>query len=86
MRIAERDPALNAFSLVLADAGPGRGAGRDAALAAGEAAGPLHGVPVAIKEEIDVARVRDHLRRSRQRRPRSPRTASWYDGSGRPGR
>ena len=54
-RIAERDPALNAFSVVLTAQARAEAAARDASLAAGEEAGPLHGVPVAIKEEIDVA-------------------------------
>ena len=54
-RIAERDPGLNAFSRVLADEARAEAAERDRALAAGEPTGPLHGVPVAIKEEIDVA-------------------------------
>ncbi len=54
-RIAERDPALNAFSVVLADQARAEAAERDRTLAAGEAPGPLHGVPIAIKEEIDVA-------------------------------
>ncbi|HET8605084.1 MAG TPA: amidase family protein, partial [Marmoricola sp.] len=54
-RIAERDGALNAFSVVLADEARAEAARRDASLAAGEEPGPLHGVPVAIKEEIDVA-------------------------------
>lgn len=54
-RIAERDPALNAFSVVLAEEARAEAARRDASLAAGEAPGPLHGVPVAIKEEIAVA-------------------------------
>lgn len=54
-RIAERDPALNAFSVVLTEQARAEAAARDASLAAGEEAGPLHGVPVAIKEEIDVA-------------------------------
>ncbi len=50
-RIAEQDPALNAFSVVLADRA------RADATALGRRRsdrGPLHGVPVAIKEEIDV--------------------------------
>jgi amidase len=54
-RIAERDPALNAFSVVLADEARAEAAARDRALADGESPGPLHGVPVAIKEEIEVA-------------------------------
>jgi amidase len=54
-RITARDPALNAFSVVLADAARVEAAERDRALATGETPGPLHGVPVAIKEELDVA-------------------------------
>ena len=54
-RIAERDPALNAFSVVLAAEAGAEAQRRDDALAAGETPGPLHGVPVAIKEELDVA-------------------------------
>src|ERR1044072_1159217 len=54
-RIAERAPALNAFSVVLADQARAEAAERDRSLAEGVAPGPLHGVPVAIKEEIDVA-------------------------------
>jgi amidase len=51
-RIAEDDPGLNAFSVVLAEAAREEAAARD-----GQATGrgPLHGVPVAIKEELDVA-------------------------------
>ncbi len=51
-RIASLDPGLNAFSVVLADqaradaAALGRGTGTP---------GPLHGIPIAIKEELDVA-------------------------------
>ncbi len=54
-RIAERDPALNAFSVVLAEQARTEASERDRALSAGEVLGTLHGVPVAIKEEIDVA-------------------------------
>jgi amidase len=54
-RIEQRDPALNAFSVVLATEARAEAADRDAALAAGEAPGPLHGVPIAVKEELDVA-------------------------------
>ena len=54
-RIADRDPALNAFSQVLQTEALAEAEARDAAQAAGEPLGPLHGVPIAIKEEIDVA-------------------------------
>ncbi|HUZ02908.1 MAG TPA: amidase [Thermomicrobiaceae bacterium] len=49
-RIAERDPALNAFQVVLAD--EARGAARQAEreIAAGDYRGPLHGVPIAAKD------------------------------------
>ncbi|WP_460839435.1 amidase [Nocardioides marmoraquaticus] len=46
-RIAERDPALNAFSVVRAD--EARAEAREVPQ------GPLHGLPVAVKEELDVA-------------------------------
>ncbi len=54
-RIDERDRELNAFSVLLVDEAIAEAEERDAALAAGGLAGPLHGVPIAIKEEIDVA-------------------------------
>jgi amidase len=54
-RIQRYDGRLNAFTHVLHDAALAEAAERDAA--APEGRGPLHGVPVAIKEEIDVAGV-----------------------------
>ena len=54
-RIAALDPALNAFARVVADEARAEAAARDEHLAGGGAPGPLHGVPIAIKEEIDVA-------------------------------
>ncbi len=54
-RIRRLDPAYSAFTVVLDDAARAEADERDAALARGEASGPLHGVPVAIKEELDVA-------------------------------
>ncbi len=54
-RIGERDPGLNAFSVVLAEQARAEAAELDRSLASGGTTGPLHGVPVAIKEEIDVA-------------------------------
>jgi len=56
-RIREHDPRLRAFSEVLDDAALVEADRRDAARAGGDALGPLHGVPVAIKAELDVAGV-----------------------------
>lgn len=52
-RIAERDPALNAFSVVRRQEALAEAAAVDKTRKADR--GPLHGVPVAIKEELDVA-------------------------------
>lgn len=54
-RIAERDPTYRAFYSVLA--GQAREAARraDAELASGIDRGPLHGIPVGIKDLIDIA-------------------------------
>jgi len=51
-RIQAYDGALNAFTVVMAEQATGEAAARDRATGA---RGPLHGVPVAIKEEVDVA-------------------------------
>lgn len=54
-RIESLDPRLHAFTVVLADQARAEADARDTSRAAGEPSGPLHGVPVAIKEELDVA-------------------------------
>jgi amidase len=54
-RIARRNPGLNAFSVVLADQARADAARLDEERAGGAPVGPLHGVPVGIKEELDVA-------------------------------
>ena len=54
-RIAARDPELNAFQLVLADQARAAAQDADREIAAGRHRGPLHGVPIAIKDLFDLA-------------------------------
>jgi aspartyl-tRNA(Asn)/glutamyl-tRNA(Gln) amidotransferase subunit A len=54
-RIAALDPDLHAFVAVTADAARAAAAEADRELAAGRDRGPLHGIPVAVKDLIDVA-------------------------------
>jgi aspartyl-tRNA(Asn)/glutamyl-tRNA(Gln) amidotransferase subunit A len=54
-RIERLDPHLTAFTAVTADRARARAAELDAARAAGQAVGPLAGVPFAVKNLIDVA-------------------------------
>ena len=53
-RTSEIDPRLNAFTTVLADAARHDARRLDAELAAGRDRGPLHGIPFAVKDLIDV--------------------------------
>ena len=54
-RIVETEPALHAFVEVYGDRSRQDAAAADAAVAAGDDRGPLHGIPVGIKDIIDVA-------------------------------
>ncbi|HEY4028226.1 MAG TPA: amidase [Candidatus Dormibacteraeota bacterium] len=54
-RIEEVNPHVNAITRVLAEEALLAAADADRRLAAGEEVGPLHGVPVTIKENVDVA-------------------------------
>ena len=54
-RINAVNPVLNAVVRVLADEARASAALADKRLAAGEVAGPLHGVPFTVKENIDMA-------------------------------
>lgn len=56
-RIAETDPAINAFITVMADAARAQARELDTAIRGGRHRGPLHGIPIAIKDVLDVAGV-----------------------------
>ncbi|MEO7327130.1 MAG: amidase family protein, partial [Minicystis sp.] len=49
------DPELNAVAHLLADEARAEAAARDAEAAAGHWRGPLHGIPITVKDVIDVA-------------------------------
>src|SRR4029077_11405939 len=53
-RIDERQPRLNAFIRVMADEARRDAEAADRELAAGRNRGPLHGVPIAVKDLIDI--------------------------------
>ena len=54
-RIAARDPELNAFQRVLAEEARAAARAAEREIAAGRYLGPLHGVPVAVKDLLDLA-------------------------------
>lgn len=54
-RLARLEPALNAFATPMPEAALAEAAARADELAAGKDRGPLHGVPVAVKDLVEVA-------------------------------
>ena len=54
-RIEQVNPHLNAITRVLADQARAGAKAADASLASGDALGPLHGVPLTVKQNIDLA-------------------------------
>jgi Amidase len=60
-RIEQRNPLINAYTLVLADEARSAACAAERAVASGGPVGPLHGVPVAIKDLDDVAGVQTSM-------------------------
>ena len=56
--LAEHNPRLNAVVTVDADAAIGCARDADAALSRGDACGPLHGVPMTVKDGFETAGMR----------------------------
>ncbi len=54
-QIADRDRTLNCFTAITAERAQAKAAAIDAAITAGEAVGPLAGVPFAVKNLFDIA-------------------------------
>lgn len=65
-RIEEVNPALNAVVITLFDEARAQASAADHALRRGDAVGPLHGVPVTIKEQYRVAGTQTTLGASKQ--------------------
>lgn len=53
-RIAQVNPGLNAITVVLADGARAAADAADRAVATGAPLGPLHGVPITVKENVDL--------------------------------
>ena len=57
-RIEKQNPALNAFITVTTDSALAAARAAEAEIARGDWRGPLHGIPIALKDLIDTAGVR----------------------------
>jgi aspartyl-tRNA(Asn)/glutamyl-tRNA(Gln) amidotransferase subunit A len=57
-RISIYNPKVNAYITVLAEESLAQAAALDAELKAGKSRGPLHGIPIAMKDNIDTAGIR----------------------------
>ncbi len=65
-RIARDNERLNAFILVTAEAARAQAAAADRELASGQDRGALHGIPIAIKDIVDIEGLADDVRVARE--------------------
>ena len=61
-RIEQLNPAINAFITVMHDSALAEAHAAEAEIHAGNWRGPLHGIPIGLKDLIDTAGVKDDLR------------------------
>lgn len=74
-RTGKHNPTLNAIVVIDADAARADARAADAALAAGHPVGPLHGVPMTVKESFDLAPHPSTFGRPERRNHRAERDA-----------
>ncbi len=85
-RVDRFNPALNAIVVDDRKAAMKRARAADRALAKGESWGPLHGLPMTVKESFDLAGQPTTCGHLSRRTTPPPRTPSPYSGSGQPAR
>ena len=67
-RIEKYDPQLHAFNLVLADDAMAEAKQAEQEIAAGNYRGPMHGIPVGVKDQFNIKGPPEHGRLRRLRR------------------
>ena len=84
-RIDTVNPSLNAIVELRREAALQEAAAADEAIARGELTGPLHGVPVTVKEAIQVAGMRSTWEIPRSKTSSPIAMPPWCSGCGGPG-
>ena len=85
-RIADANPAVNAIVTLAAEQATAAAAALDAQAARGSFAGPLHGLPIAVKDLAETAGIRTTLARRCSPRTSPTSTRRTWPGSSRPAR
>ena len=85
-RITEANPAVNAIVTLAAEQATATARGLDAQAARGSFAGPLHGLPIAVKDLAETAASEPPSARRCSPRTSPTSTRRTWPGSGRPAR